>query len=270
MKEINLEELKLLQLEILYKIDIFCKKNNIKYFLSAGSLIGAVRHGGYIPWDDDIDIMMLRTDYDKFIQSFNGYYEYLVVDAPELNWNYYAPYANIFDNRTILDEGYNGHRGQNIGVKIDLFPYDNLPESDIIYKITQWIVLRLNSLLGLKRSLMPFKKLSIKKQIGKMLFCWLPYSIIQRFIHTIAVSNMHSVNSDVFLRTFDITKLMRAPKELFDTAIYMKFENNMFPVPVGYDEFLRIRFGNYMQLPPMEQRIAHHNFKVYWKEDFSI
>ena len=89
MKAILPEELNVIQLDILDDIHQFCVNNNIRYSLAFGSLIGAIRHHGYIPWDDDIDIMMPRPDYDVFINSFNGAYKHLVVAAPELDWNYY-------------------------------------------------------------------------------------------------------------------------------------------------------------------------------------
>ena len=97
MKEIGIDELKKLQVEMLVLIDEFCQHNNIRYSLSSGTLIGAVRHKGYIPWDDDIDIMMPREDYDRFVSTFNGAYGHLSLLAPEINCNYYAPYANVFD-----------------------------------------------------------------------------------------------------------------------------------------------------------------------------
>lgn len=266
MKEIDIDELKHLQLEMLKKIDSFCNENKIKYFLTAGTLIGAVRHGGYIPWDDDIDIMMLRSDYDKFLQLFNGKIENLVVDAPELNWNYYAPYANVYDNRTLLEEGaYNGHRGQEIGVKIDVFPFDILPDSELLYTITRRLVRFLNKIMAAKRNVQPFYKMRIKTIFVRLFFCWLPFSTIQKIIRFIATSNTKNTDGDIFLRTFDITEPMRARKEVFASTKMLKFEDYSFPVPVEYDEYLKIRFGDYMKLPPVEKRVAEHNFKAYWK-----
>ena len=134
MREITDKELLQLQLDILRDVDAFCRKNGIEYFLVGGTGIGAVRHGGYIPWDDDIDIGMRRPDYNRFIESFNGSYSHLKVYAPEINLNYYAPYANVCDTRTLLDEGENGHRKDPIGVKIDIFPYDPIPSDEKLFE----------------------------------------------------------------------------------------------------------------------------------------
>ena len=131
MKKIETEELKRIQVDILKDIHEFCSINNIHYSLAYGTLLGAIRHQGYIPWDDDIDIMMLRSDYEKFIHTFPGSFKHLSICAPELDLNYYAPYANVWDNRTILDEGINNadHRGKTIGIKIDVFPIDKTSSS---------------------------------------------------------------------------------------------------------------------------------------------
>lgn len=264
MKEILLDELKEIQLEMLKAIDDFCRINGIKYFLSAGTLIGAVRHQGYIPWDDDIDIMMLRPDYDKFIHSFNNHYEDLDVCAPELNWNYYAPYANVFHNKTLLIEDNMNHMGMKLGIKIDIFPLDAIPQNELRYTIERNLVLRLNGILIAKRT-KRVSSLSRNQKIARILFSQVPYSIIQKMIKKIATSVKFNDSTDVFLRTFDITKPMRANKALFNNSVYVPFEKYYFPIPSGYDEYLRIRYGNYMQLPPEGERIPHHGFKAYWK-----
>ena len=110
MKQLTIKEILQVQLDILRDVDAFCRQNKIDYFLVGGTGIGAVRHGGYIPWDDDIDIGMTRPNYDRFLSSFNGNYGNLELYAPEIDLNYYAPYANVCDNRTLLFEGANGHR----------------------------------------------------------------------------------------------------------------------------------------------------------------
>ena len=116
----NLGDIQRVSIEILQEIDNFCQKNSIRYSLGYGGLIGAIRHKGCIPWDDDIDIIMPRPDYRRLLNEFNGYFPELEVYAPELDWNYYAPYANVCDTRTILKEGRNGHRKTELGIKIDI------------------------------------------------------------------------------------------------------------------------------------------------------
>lgn len=265
MREIKLEELKTLQLEMLKGIDDFCQSHRITYFLTAGTLIGAIRHQGYIPWDDDIDIMMLRKDYDRFLDTFNGVVPNLKVEAPEKDWNFYAPYANVFDTRTVLYEKNKSYCGERISVKIDVFPFDNLPSNEFVYWLTRKVVLSLNAIMRVKRLELPFSELSLKHKFIRMIFNWFPYPLAQMMIHRIAVSNKENESADVFLRTFDIKKPMRARREIFRKAVYVPFEQYSFPVPECSDEYLKIRYGDYMQLPPEEERVPHHNFKAYWK-----
>lgn len=100
MRPIDLEEQKQIQLNILIKVDQFCRENNLRYSLGGGTLLGAVRHKGFIPWDDDIDIMMPRPDYDKFVRSFNGYDEDLTCEAYELNKKHRYICGKVYNNKT--------------------------------------------------------------------------------------------------------------------------------------------------------------------------
>ena len=151
MQRIADSELKLLQLDILCKVDTFCRLNDIEYTLYFGTLIGAVRHNGYIPWDDDIDIAMPRPSYDMFVKSFNGYDNNLYVICPEINLNYYASYANVCDRRTLLLEGKNGHHGVEVGVKIDVFPLDGTPDDEGEYVECVNRINHINRIMKIKR-----------------------------------------------------------------------------------------------------------------------
>jgi LPS biosynthesis protein len=121
-------DVKGVSIQILHAVDEFCKINNIKYSLAYGTLIGAVRHKGFIPWDDDVDIMMLRPDYEKFIRLFNNFRPdlYSVVSC-ELEAEFHWPMAKIVCNTTIKDEL--GYRYKQYGFAIDLFPIDIVPSS---------------------------------------------------------------------------------------------------------------------------------------------
>lgn len=124
MIEIPLEELKSRQLEILTRIDKFCTEHNIQYSLAFGTLLGAIRHKGYIPWDDDIDIMMLRSDYNRFISLF--YDEQLRVLSIENESRYILPFAKVVDNNSILIE--QSTMELPLGIYVDIFPVDNIPD----------------------------------------------------------------------------------------------------------------------------------------------
>ena len=131
MKQINIEEIRKLQISILLYVHEFCKKNNIRYSLSGGTLLGAVRHKGYIPWDDDIDIMMPRPDYERFVNEFNENrkdVEYKVICSYN-DSQFFQPFAKVVNTKTFLKETYKRPVAQ-MGVYIDVFPIDGLPNDE--------------------------------------------------------------------------------------------------------------------------------------------
>ena len=132
MKELTIEELKQYQLGILKVVAEYCEGNEIKYWLDCGTLLGAVRHKGYIPWDDDIDIGMLREDYDKFIYSFNSSNERYKVYSIENNPDFYFPHAKVLDTDTVLYEP--DENGLKLNINIDIFIYDNAPDDERLTK----------------------------------------------------------------------------------------------------------------------------------------
>lgn len=267
MKEITNEELKVLQLDILAKVDEFCRKNNISYTLIFGTLIGAIRHKGYIPWDDDIDIAMPRPSYDRFLETFNGYDTYLYVIAPETNINYYAPYANVCDRRTILYEGYNGHRGIEVGVKIDIFPIDGTPEDETEYVKRTMLLDDYRTIMRWKRNKLQFYnlKLLLITIAKKLKYSLYSYESLQNKILTEERKYPFSNSKYVDNVAFPVYSNTRLPKCCFDKYIDVHFENKLFMVIESYDEYLTKVYGDYMQLPPEEKRIPHHGFTAYWK-----
>lgn len=265
------EEVLSLQVEILAKVDAFCREHSIDYTVDGGTCIGVVRHKGYIPWDDDIDIAMTRPNYERFIHSFNGSFRELELFAPELNWNYYAPYANVCDNRTVLDEEPNGHNGLEIGVKIDVFPIDGVATNLRTYHRNNLILKLLWHLLYIKRynikSLWPHCKTSyLKKSVIKFLSSPLKYSYIQKLIHSLSTTYLFE-NSE-FVEDF-VTPWphdVRCSREAFEEYTSAKFESISVSLLKGYDEYLTKLYGDYMCLPPEGQRIPRHHFLAYWKE----
>ena len=274
MREIDFEEVKRLQVDILAAVDKFCEQNNIRYSLSSGTLIGAIRHNGYIPWDDDIDLMMPRADYDRFISTFNGVVEHLSVMAPELNANYYAPYANVYDNRTHLNEGCNGHRGIEIGVKIDIFPIDTVPADDREYAIKMKKIDKLNSIMRTKRlvNISELKKSffsNLAIYFKKSIYACLPYTYLQKKIRSIATDKSCAASNCVDNVVYNIysKKCTKFNESVMNEYIRLPFEGHLFCAVKDYDTVLKKMYGDYMQLPPEEKRVPVHGFKAYWRED---
>lgn len=263
MKEITIEELKGLQLEILKAVHNFCDENQIRYSLAYGTLLGAIRHNGYIPWDDDIDILMPRPDYNKFIKEFNSYSETYKLISPEMNYSYYAPYANVYDNRTILKETHLDN-GNSLGIKIDIFPIDGVSPNTMMYSIQRRCISILNSLRSIKIE-HRYNNHSYKYYLKKKLVSIIPMRIIQKLI--VYISQLQHFENSKYARNivFESKSVPCLQKSSYKKFILHKFENYKFYVLEEFDIVLRASYGDYMKLPPKEFRIPHHNFEAYWK-----
>lgn len=263
----TLDEQKKVMLDILVCFANFCEKQGLQYFLDAGTLLGAVRHKGYIPWDDDIDVNMPRIDYDKFIalaKENNGYIgPHYRVEFPEET---IYPFLKISDDRTILVEFPNRYP-MEVAVYMDVFPKDGIKDKS----------LRSRSLCKtseLLRLAIWFNKFSIYawKEKGNALqkvIAWLGRKLIKdpnvpvrwqdRLIHK--NQKKHPLETCEYVTTLTNGEFFRiAPKSCFDDYVMMGFEGIPFRCPVGYDTYLRCLYSDtYMQLPSEEKRVKHHN-----------
>lgn len=267
MKQASVDDLKKIQLEILDYVANFCDKNDIKYFLDSGTLLGAIRHKGYIPWDDDIDIGMLREDYDKFINLFNNdndskYKCYSI----ENNENFYFPFAKVLDTTTVLYEP--NEKGFKFCINIDVFVYDNAPDNT--YELKKMYdsrdkLIKKNTFRGFKF----YKSYSFIKLIIKFLLYF--YTFFRDRNHyakkLVENSKKYSNIETGYVGNFTSFSRIKARKEIFNSFIEVDFEGKKYKAPVGYDEWLKNFYGDYMQLPPKEKRVSHHSFVAYYKED---
>lgn len=265
----DIEELKKIQLDILLEVHSFCINKGIRYSLDSGTLIGAIRHKGYIPWDDDIDIIMPRPDYNQFLKEFNGSVSHLEVYAPELDWNYYAPYANVCDKRTILSEGLNGHRGKEMGIKIDIFPVDGTSLEYKEYERSLKRIDKLNAYLYVKRTSFKESNMNSLRAVMyiikmRLFSLFRTYSSIQKQIAKISTEFDFNESEYAAKLSYTWTK-NRCKRTVFENYMNSEFEGHQLMILKGYDEYLRKMYGDYMQLPPEDQRVAHHGFVAYWK-----
>ncbi|MCI5884056.1 MAG: LicD family protein [Eubacterium sp.] len=258
MKRIDTNELKEIQLQILEYVADFCDRNGIVYWLDSGTLLGAVRHKGYIPWDDDIDIGMLREDYDKFIQNFNNNSNCYKVYSIENKKDFFYPFAKVLDIRTILYEP--DRNGNKLSVNIDVFVYDNAPNSDKILEKMYDKRDELRKWAGFKE-----KPETFKQMVGYSLM--LPFRKKWFYEKMVENSKLYAHEEKKYVGNFLGYSRMKCHKRVFAGLKKMEFEGREYNVPIGYDEWLRAFYGNYMELPPVEERITHHTFEAYRVEE---
>ncbi|MGO5019985.1 LicD family protein [Roseburia faecis] len=260
MRKINDKEVKEIELNMLKQFDVFCKKNDLGYFLCGGTLLGAIRHKGFIPWDDDIDIAMHRNDYDRMIKLIKekGIGDNIVLKCLECNNSEY-PFAKLVNEKTQINEKYLKSKN-NTNIWIDIFPIDIVPDSNVdLHKISKKVEVY-KRLLGVSHA----NPLAGKTK-GRMIVKLLIYPFIkiygsERLAEKIQeIANKYSVNESnyrmVLVWGYGIKEKLR--KEVFDSSVEKEFEGQPFPVPVGWDEYLKALYGDYMTLPPIEERRTH-------------
>lgn len=269
MKQItNSEDLKTIQMDILSYIDVVCKKYNIKYSISGGTLIGAIRHKGFIPWDDDIDIMLTRSDYDHLVNAMINEYDkgnvkYRLV-THDIDREFLYPYAKVFDEDTLLIEDIKEIK--NFGVYVDVFPIDYISQSSKNKIISRMRFLY--NMLTLKRLVWdkerPFLKNLTILFSHVILFPFTCHWIIDKMDKYARKSN-NKVSKEMACLVWGYGEREVLPSSLHDNHIYLPFENREYMSIRDYDIYLRNIYGDYMQLPPKEKQITHHGFVAYWK-----
>lgn len=266
---IELNEIRKIQLKILDTIVEFCNGNGLEYFLAYGTLLGAVRHKGYIPWDDDIDLVMPRPDYEYLIANFITTHYSLLFFENDHNFPY--AFIKVCDNRTLLIEQ-TDLQCPTLGVNIDIFPLDGLPSE-------RKRQTKLFSLLKFKDNILNIKKISLSRSrglhknlilfLGKIAFFWINDFWINRSINVTAQKYTYQTSMEVgnLVSYYGIEEIF--DKEIFLNKKKLEFEGKHYFVPGNFDIYLRTVYGDYMQLPPIEKRATHHRYEAFWREEDS-
>lgn len=271
MKEISSNELKKIELRLLKEIDKVCRAQHIYYSLDGGTLLGAIRHNGFIPWDDDIDILMTRENYDRFIDYCKKNKTSFSLLSSETNDKYGYLFAKVMDMSTILQEHVGNRNNIEMGVCIDIFPVDYLGNSFKEAKKNMRKTSFLRELL-VARNWKTFKRSKTKSIIFEpirfLLFILSRFANEKKLIYKIKRKN------EIFSKTFKtysgcICGSYRY-KEIVKTSTYKdyalhRFEDSDFYIVCEYDYYLSSLFGDYMKLPPKEKQITHHSFNAFYK-----
>lgn len=264
-KLMSIREVQIAALEILKQIDTICTELGINYYLMYGTLIGAIRHKGFIPWDDDLDIAMKIDDYKIFIDYFNKNNKtQLEIHNFETNKDCFYNISRVCDKTHILKFDYLRYTS---GVFVDVYPLEGLGGDDDLpyWKAHFSFFPKWQKHIQLCCTDGLFYGRNVFTRIGNI-----PNLIISRII-----GKQHYINkfNDYKKITINDSKYIGIPsweydiynKEWFDEIVKVPFEDAMVSIPKKYDEVLRHTFGDYMQMPPENQRVSHHGYLSYKK-----
>lgn len=262
----NLKEQQAVLLELLHEFDRICKKHRIPYVMFCGSAIGAVRHNGIIPWDDDLDVSMLRNDYERFLK----------IAPTELNEQYYlqaegsAHWMMNFsklrkNNTTYLEKFHPKDKQMHQGIYIDIFPCDNASDKEWIRKVQFYA-----SRVALAKSLWKrgYETGSIKKKLFMSLCSILPEKPFKK------ISMMKNKSDSRYVQTF-LASTSRCKKGVYERVWFTEtteiaFEDMIVPISAHYDALLTKLYGDYMQIPSEEDRkIKEHAILIDTERNYT-
>lgn len=270
----DLKEIQSLALKILIQVDEFCKDHEIDYFLAYGTLLGAVRHKGFIPWDDDIDIWMKRDNFNRLVTEFPewGKKHGLYINAAETVDKYNRVHAQIcMENSNLIPN--DRHNPFREGYFIDIFPLDGTPNNSI----NRWVRLKRLQFLKNIATLSAYgadqkeNASKTEKGIGKVAKLFRNIDTRKLMLKYGRIAEKSNCDSSEFLQLLPNGRkrggVYLLPSESFKSVVPIQFETITSMAPSGYDAILKSMYGNYMEFPPGDARKPHHDFKLYIDED---
>jgi len=270
-KEISIEEQKEIQKGIFESVHNYCKKHGLRYFMTGGTLLGAVRHKGYIPWDDDIDIIMPRSDYQRFIElcEKEPISDNLSIASVYNNKDCIYPFIKVYRNDTVVIE----HMSKvfKTGVWLDIFPLDNMSNNyddavKLFNEIKRLRIIKEAELWG-SNNIVSWWKRIILVSYGKVLRTFYPLRHLlmkmEKKARRYESKNMSKYVCVVVMGIYGLSDIMVS--SAYEDEVLLEFEGKLRCAPKDWDYVLKQLFKDYMTLPPVEKRITHHNYICYWK-----
>lgn len=277
MKRMTTREIQEVNLATLKFVDSFCKSHGIRYWLSDGTLIGAIRHNGFIPWDDDMDITMPRPDYERFVKEFKDTRKYKLF-TPERG-NSYMTYARVCEMEETCFKVLIPWTSERCGVPIDIFPVNGGPQNESEFdpiakecgQIRQDIVAfrkKASHLERIRRNAAGFLVDIVRVVLHSLRRMVLWHTVRPLLDRRSMIDRQFDYGSsdNGFCLAVTMNRTKFWPKAWFDSTIDHKFEDGVFPVPIGYHEILTKMYGDYMTPPSKDNQGTHSWQLMYWKD----
>ena len=267
----SLRKLQLTQLEMLKLVDQICRENNICYSLYAGSLLGAIRHKGFIPWDDDLDICMNRDEYNRFLGLWdNSSHDGYILQNKENTPSFTQSFTKIRKEHTLFIQSEREAGLYHNGIFIDIFPVDRLPKNRFSRYLFYWYCLCYQLYT---REFVPSQSGFFVQTVSRLLLAIVPTqrrSLVRgRLLRRITANGNDSSLQTIMIETKDSLRY-HYPPDMMDHFVDLPFEDGFFMCCEDWDTQLTINFGDYRKLPPEEDRTwRHHPIELDFEHDYS-
>ncbi|MGN0869262.1 MAG: phosphorylcholine transferase LicD [Akkermansia sp.] len=264
----DIRSIQILQLSTLRFFHHLCTEHQLRYFLVGGTLLGAIRHRGFIPWDDDIDLGMPRRDYECFLSIMQqGRYPYRVYHLAA-EQDCCIPFCKMYDTRTILLKERDRISPAAPGLSVDIFPYDGYGSQYHQAALSFYLANRLMKAIALAGSTPPPHTPVFKRCLIHALGIFATH---KRLLHRHLCHHLKKTDFDQsgYVAGTDGMYGIREvqPAEGFTQSVELNFEGISVPAPAGWDHYLHSLYGDYMQLPPPEKRTPSHELCVGLRDD---